>query len=157
MGAGARGVAGWLVPIPAASRTSLVAAMRRLMSAEAHQDWTTVYRLRPELDRETETEEQFTRRWKEISPDAVLDFEPLHTSPSNFAGVSPDEQVFDVLGCAMVERDGSKASEEGSISAHLVGGTWYLDGVHLLMNDNDQPEPCRFQPGSGILAAPRRR
>ncbi len=151
--------AGWLAPVPASGRASLLSALHRLMFAEARQDWGAVYNLRPQLDRETETEAQFTRRWKEISPDPVLDFEPLRTDPSNFANESENERVFDVMGCALVERDGAKSGQEGSISAHLDGDAWYLDGVHLLTDDTDQPEPCRFHPGRGVLAAtaPRRR
>ncbi len=123
------------------------------MAAESHQDWGTVYKMRPDLDRETETEQQFESRWKEISPDPVLDFEPLRTDPSNFADESESEQVFDVMGCALVQRDGAKSGQEGSISAHLDGGTWDLDGVHLLTDDDDQPEPCRFHAERGVLAA----
>jgi hypothetical protein len=157
LAAGARNPAsGWLLPIPASGRASLLSAVHQLMFAEAHQDWSAVYRLRPALDRETETEEQFTQRWKEISPDPVLDFEPLRTIASTFAGVSEDEQVFDVLGCALVDR-GSKMGEKGSISAHLQGGTWYLDGVHVLTDDVGRPEPCRFDPDRGVLAVPPKR
>ncbi len=148
---------GWLAPVPASRRASLLDSMRQLMFAEAHQDWDAVYRLRPPLDRETETKEQFAHRWQEISPDPVLDFEPLHTSPSMFAYESEGEQVFDVMGCALVQRDDAKSGQEGSISAHLDGDTWYLDGVHLLTNDDDQPEPCRFHPERGLLATPPRR
>ncbi len=159
--AGARNSApaGWLLPIPASSRASLLGAVHQLMFAEAHQDWDAVYKMRPQLDRETETEPQFTKRWKQVSPDPVLDFEPLRTSPSNFAYESEGERAFDVMGCALVQRDQTKAGQEGSISAHLQDGTWYLDGVHLLTDDDDQPEPCRFHPERGVLAAaaPRRR
>ncbi len=159
LAAGARNptAAGWLLPVPASGRAPLLSAVHQLMFAEAHQDWRAVYRLRPDLDRETETEQQFEQRWKQISPDPVLDFEPRRTDPSDFADESETEQVFDVMGCALVQRDGAKSGQEGAISAHLDGGTWYLDGVHLMTDDDDQPEPCRFHAGRGVLAAARRR
>ena len=145
-----------MADIPAAHRASLLAALRRLMSAESRQDWQTVYRLRPELDRETETEEQFVQRWQEVTLATVLDFEPRLASPSTFAAEAEGEQVFDIQGCAQVERDHTKAGQEGAISAHLDQGSWYLDGVHLLTDDDDKPEPCTFHAGRGLLAPPPR-
>lgn len=146
----------WLVAIPAAGRASLEAALRSLLAAEAGQDWAAIYHLRPSLDRETETEEQFVRRWKEMAPDPVFDFEPRRTDTSLFAGVSAGEQVFDIQGCVQLEK-GSQMGEEGSISAHLEDGHWSLDGVHLLTDAVDKPEPCRFHTDRGLLASAHRR
>ena len=150
--------AAWMSPIPAAGRAPLMAGLRRLMSAEARQDWGTVYRLRPELDRETESEDDFVQRWKQVTPATVLDFEPLRADVSTFAAVSEDEQVFEIMGCAQVQQEDSKTGQEGAISAHLQDGQWSLDGVHLLTDDQDRPEPCHFHPGRALLAAaPHRR
>jgi len=154
--AGRSRAAAWLASIPASRRASLLTAMHQLIGAEARQDWGAVYRLRPVLDRETETEAQFQRRWQETEPVTILDFEPLHTSPSNFAYVSVSEQVFDIQGCAQVERDDAGSGQEGSISAHWDDETWHLDGVHLLTDDLDDPEPCRFHAGRGLLPRGRR-
>ncbi len=141
----------WLEPVPRADRAPLVSSLQRLIAAEQREDWDAVYQLRPDLDRQTETEPQFARRWQEITPGKVLDFAPFHTVPSTFASEAPGEQVFDILGCTRVSSEDGTISQEGSVSAHLQDGKWYLDGVHLMATDDDAPEPCTFHPDGALL------
>jgi hypothetical protein len=143
----------WLEPIPAAKRASAVQSLRALLRAESRKDWSAVYQLRPELDRQTESEPEFTRRWLEISKDTVLDFQPERAVPSVFGSESDDEQVFDILGCAKVRGRDQTRFQSGSISAHLTSYGWALDGVHLMTDDDDKPEPCSFHTGAALLAS----
>ena len=147
----------WLEPIPPASRSSLIDAVKHLVGAESRQDWATVYRLRPFLDRETESQPQFIQRMALISPGEVVDFEPSRSVFSEFGGLTPTDQVFDVMGCAQVRAGDRLARQRGSITAHLDGGEWFLEGVHLLADDDGRPEPCVIQPRHGVAAARHQR
>ena len=161
LGAGAgsspTAAAGWIAPIPATHRASLLAVLHRLLTAESRQDWQTVYRLRPRLDRDTESEEQFAQRWQKVTRGTVLDFEPRRARESLFVAVKEGEKVFDIQGCAEVERDDAKAGQQGAISAHLDQGSWYLTGVHLMTDNRGKPEPCTFHAGHGLLTPPPQR
>lgn len=143
----------WLEAIPRASRDSLISAARALVRAENRQDWHAVYELRPDLDRETETEAEFQRRWTSEAPGRIIDFEPTRSVPSLLGAETQDEKLFDVLGCAQVRTRASTRFQTGSIAAHLVDGAWLLDGVHLITDSVNHPEPCTFHRGNGLLAS----
>ena len=144
--------AAWLQPVPAARRAPLLDAMKKLVNALKQKDWSTVYALRPLLDRETEDEARFIQRWAQESPGHIVDFEPKQTTFAEFGGLSEDDQVFDIMGCARVEKGDKPIAQEGGITAHYDGDRWYLDGVHLMTTDTGEPEPCESHPSHGLLA-----
>ncbi len=142
----------WLQAVPAERRATLLDGLKKLVDAEKRQDWSSVYNLRPLLDRETEDEPHFVQRWPQVSPGHILDFEPVKTSFSEFGGLSDEDQVFDIIGCAQVKSGDKRIAQEGGITAHYDGQEWYLDGVHLMTTEVGDPEPCTFHAGHGLLA-----
>ncbi len=143
----------WAGSVPRASRDSLIAGLRTLLRAESKGDWHTVYELRPDLDRETESEAEFKQRWTATVKGTVVDFAPARAVASVFGEDSDSEKVFDIQGCAKVGDGGTTRFQQGGISAHLDGGEWYLDGVHLMTDSGDHPEPCDFHPAHALLAS----
>lgn len=136
--------------IPSPFRKQLENRLTLLVRLQAQENWTEVYKFLPSRDKAKENENAFRTRQIELTNWKLLNFQPTKIV-SYSADTGNPKGPWNLLGCALILKNGKPVAYDGAVSLELEKGEWLMSIVSLTTELDGNPETCEFKESKGLL------